>query len=69
MIESYAPIAIFVYKRPVHTFKCLSALVQNKEFYQSKIYVFCDGPKENESIDNRNLIEQTRDIIKGFDNS
>lgn len=68
MIESYAPIAIFVYKRPEHTFKCLSALVQNKEFYQSKIYVFCDGPKENESIDNRNLIEQTRDIIKGFDN-
>ncbi len=67
MIESYAPIAIFVYKRPEHTFKCLSALVQNEEFYQSKIYVFCDGHKENESFENRNLIKKTREIVKGFD--
>jgi hypothetical protein len=46
MIMTYAPIALFVYKRPEHTRRTIEALKCCPEFVESPVYVFCDGPRE-----------------------
>jgi len=51
----YAPIAIFIYNRPEHTKQTISALQLCPEFYDSPVYIFCDGSK-NES-DRKNVSE------------
>jgi hypothetical protein len=58
-----APIAVFVYKRPVHTEKMLVSLSANQEFLDSPVYVYCDGPRISEDIDE---LERTREIIKNL---
>lgn len=40
-----APIALFCYKRPEHLARTLDALEANPEFARSKVYAFCEGPK------------------------
>ena len=40
-----APIALFLYRRPQHTLRCLESLAMNPEFLDSPLYLFCDGPK------------------------
>lgn len=40
-----APIALFLYRRPQHTRRCLESLTRNPEFLESPLYLFCDGPK------------------------
>jgi hypothetical protein len=40
-----APIVLFVYNRPAHTRRCLDALRRNREFADSPLYIFCDGPR------------------------
>ncbi len=42
-----APIALFVFNRPEHTQKTLNALCNNYLVEQSELFVFCDGPREN----------------------
>jgi len=39
-----APIALFVYKRPIHTKRMIESLLKNPEYLDSSINVFCDGP-------------------------
>ncbi|MEN9484680.1 MAG: hypothetical protein RJB37_2560 [Pseudomonadota bacterium] len=41
-----APIALFLYRRPRHTLRCLQSLARNPEFLDSPLYLFCDGPKD-----------------------
>lgn len=41
----YAPIALFTFKRPVHTRAALIALLANPEIYMSPLYIFCDGAR------------------------
>ncbi|WP_338415873.1 hypothetical protein [uncultured Sphaerotilus sp.] len=41
-----APIALFLYRRPRHTLRCLESLARNPEFLDSPLYLFCDGPKD-----------------------
>lgn len=64
-----APIALFVYNRPDHTLKTIEALSKNKGASESLIYVFCDGPKSDASLDEIKKIEETRELfdhLKGF---
>ncbi len=56
-----APIALFVYNRPVHTRKTLLALEANKLAEQSDIYIFSDAAKTSEDIDEVNKV---RSIIR-----
>ena len=56
-----APIALFVYNRPVHTRKTLSALEANSLAEQSDIYIFSDGAKTAQDIDS---VNQVRSIIR-----
>lgn len=41
----YAPIALFVYKRPDHVRRAIQSLMECPEFSESKIIVYCDGPR------------------------
>lgn len=45
-MQSYAPIALFVYNRPEHTKRTLDALLNNKYASDSDIYIYADGPKK-----------------------
>lgn len=56
-----APIALFVYNRPIHTRKTLTALEKNTLAEQSDIYIFSDGAKTAADID---LVNQVRSIIR-----
>ena len=65
---SLAPIAIFVYNRPEHTKKTLEALRKNFLAKESDLFIFSDGPKEEDS---RLKIKEVREYIKtikGFKN-
>ena len=43
---SYAPIALFVYNRPMHTRQTVEALLANAEVAQTMLYVFSDAPRD-----------------------
>lgn len=58
---SFAPIALFVYKRPEHTRKTLEALMRCSEFEQSELYVFCDGAKR---LEDQELVDDTRAVVR-----
>jgi len=61
---NYAPIILFVYKRPEHTRKVIESLFGNAEFFKSHFYVFCDGSKKK---DDESLVIMTREVVKSFD--
>ncbi|MGB4415538.1 MAG: glycosyl transferase [Paludibacter sp.] len=64
MNDSLAPIVLFVYNRPFHTEQTLSALQQNDLARQSTLYIYCDGTKENTSVENTENIRAVRRIVK-----
>lgn len=59
-----APIVLFVYNRPWHTKQTLSALKQNDFASESKLFIYCDGPKQDSSKDNLQKISEVRKIIR-----
>lgn len=68
-MNNFAPVVLFVYNRPEHTKKTLSALARNATACNTKLYIFADGPKENASESLIKKIKETRDICraaKGF---
>ena len=42
-----SPIVIFSYNRPYHLSNLIDTLIKNKVSKKSKIFFFCDGPKNN----------------------
>ncbi len=56
-----APIALFVYNRPIHTRKTLTALEANPLAEESDIYIFSDGAKTAQDIE---AVNQVRSIIR-----
>lgn len=61
-MTALAPIVLFVFNRPVHTARTLRALKNNQLAGESKLYIFCDGPKENASLEQLEKIKQVRNI-------
>lgn len=59
-----APVILFVYNRPWHTEQTLNALMLNKYANESILYIYCDGPKLNASIEEINRIEAVRKIAR-----
>jgi len=59
----YSPIALFVYKRHEHTRKALESLIANAEFFESTLYIFCDGPRQK---NDESFVRKTREIIKSY---
>jgi hypothetical protein len=48
---AFAPIALFIYRRPEHTRRTLESLRACKELAASPLYVYCDGPKTPEALE------------------
>ena len=53
-----APIAFFAYKRPSHTLASLEALAQCELAQDSKLFIFCDGAKNNDEEDKVNEVRR-----------
>jgi len=60
----YAPIALFVYNRPEHLRKSLSSLNKNLEVKFSSVYIFSDGPKNNDRDIQK--VKKVREIVKNL---
>jgi len=58
-----APIAMFAYNRPQHLNKTIQALAKNPEFSDSRLYIYCDGPKNTADIP---ATESVRKVVSSF---
>ncbi len=56
-----APIVLFVYNRPEHTFQTVEALKRNKLANQSELIIFCDAAKNKEV---ENSVKKVREYVK-----
>ena len=64
MTESIlAPIVFFAFNRPEHTSRSLKALQANPLADRSLLYIYCDGPRPDESPEGVERIEQVRRIV------
>jgi len=66
MRQSFAPVVLFTYNRPWHTRQTVTALQNNEPARNSELYIFSDGPKNQE--DEQNVVEVRRFIrtVSGF---
>lgn len=61
-----APIALFVYNRPQHTYKTVEALLKNAEAVHSDLYIFSDAAKSREAEFAVNQVRKYIHKISGF---
>jgi hypothetical protein len=47
---AWAPIALFIFKRPEHTRRMITSLQECEGFADSHIYVFADGPRQAQDV-------------------
>lgn len=59
----FAPIALFIYKRPEHTRRTIEALMQCPEFSESQLFVFCDGAQRSQD---QEVVEKTRTVVRSL---
>lgn len=60
----YAPIVLFAYNRPLHLAHLLASLDSNIESRDSVLYIYCDAPRLNASLDVVQKIEQVQQLAK-----
>lgn len=65
-MQTFAPIALFVYNRPQHTERTLKFLAQNELASESRLFVFSDGPKSNADEDKVTAVRELLKNISGF---
>jgi hypothetical protein len=58
-----APVALCVYNRPDHTRRTLESLGRNPGFDDTPLYVFCDGAKPGENVDE---VVRTRAVVRAL---
>src|SRR5580658_449508 len=63
---TYAPIALFVYNRPEHTRRTVTALQKCAQAAESDLFVFCDGPKKPEADTAVRRVREYVGSISGF---
>ncbi len=64
-----APIALFLYNRPLHATATVKSLLKCKEAQLSDLYIFCDGPRQSATINDLEAIKNVRNFaekIVGF---
>src|SRR4051794_9325530 len=44
-LKTFAPIVLFVFRRPQHTLRALESLARNAELAHSELHVYCEGPR------------------------
>lgn len=65
-LDLLAPVALFVYNRPLHTRVLLESLLENKESENTNLFVFSDAAKDKSQLE---FVEDVRKVIsdvKGF---
>lgn len=63
MISKTAPIVLFVYNRPEHTLKTIEALAKNELAINSDLFIFSDGPRNNNDV---KKVDEVRSILKNI---
>ena len=58
-----APVVLFTFNRPKHTSQTLNALVKNELVEQTELYIFSDGPRNNEDLIK---IKEVRTLLKAI---
>jgi len=61
-----APIALFVYNRPMHTRRTIEALQQNALSRESDLVIFSDAPKTEEHAESVKAVRAYIRTIRGF---
>lgn len=64
MFNNLAPIILFTYNRPWHTERTLNALMHNSLAHDSILYIYCDGPKVGADKEQRQKIDEVRNIVQ-----
>ena len=64
--ENLAPVALFVYKRPLHTRKTVEALQKNNLAAKSDLIIYSDGPRTKEDGDKVKEVRRYVNTITGF---
>ena len=59
----FAPIVLFTYNRPIHTLETLKALKENFLINDTELYIYCDAPKINATLEDIKKNEEVRKII------
>lgn len=59
-----APIVVFSYNRPDHLRQTLEALAKNDLAQESVLFVYCDGPKNNATDEQRQRIASNREVAR-----
>ncbi|MDR1741076.1 MAG: hypothetical protein LBR38_04420 [Synergistaceae bacterium] len=72
--SALAPIAFFVYRRPDHAKRTLSALAANDGARQSDLFIFSDGPKDAHTSDHPSAadaegVKAVREYVRSLDKS
>ena len=63
-----APVILFVYNRPEHTKQTLEYLKKNKLAEESSLFIYSDGPKNEQEIFKVDSVRKIIHSIKGFKN-
>lgn len=62
----YAPIALFIYKRPEHTRRMIASLATCPEFGDSPVFVFCDGARKAQDLSEVKAARRVaRELLQG----
>ncbi|MFZ2161791.1 MAG: glycosyltransferase [Sideroxyarcus sp.] len=61
-----APIALFVFNRPVHTRRTVEALLKNELANESDLYIFSDAPGSPETAEAVREVREYIKLISGF---
>ncbi len=63
-MQHFAPIALFVYNRPVHTERTIKFLKQNNLASESRLFIFSDGAK---TATDESAVAEVREFIRIVD--
>ena len=65
-MDKLAPIVLFVYNRPEHTRQTIEYLAKNKLVENSQLFIFSDGPKNEEDSEKIRLVREIIGNTTGF---
>ncbi|MFC3561584.1 glycosyltransferase family protein [Pedobacter jamesrossensis] len=65
-MQNLAPIALFVYNRPLHTERTIKFLQQNELAADSRLYIFSDGAKTNQDDEKVTEVRAIINKTEGF---
>ena len=67
-MENLAPIVFFVYNRPEHTKKTVVSLLENDLASKSDLFIYSDGPKNDNDLPKVGEVRNYIEAINGFKN-